>query len=181
MKVLIFQRCFFSQTRIALIHILSDLAEEDHFGLITFDSQVFHWKRELVQATKGNLESAKTFARQIVERGCEISSILWREGRRWTVEWWQWQVFFSFQPPTLAEPYWREHVCWMHIPEKVQRLSSYFSRMETLPQVTINHTHTHNTLWAKSFCQTHKGLNVKTYPNGGMTENKPMVEVNSPF
>lgn len=76
MKVLSFQRCFFSQTRIALIHILSDLAEEDHFGLITFDSQVFHWKRELVQATKGNLESAKTFARQIVERGCEISSIL---------------------------------------------------------------------------------------------------------
>ncbi|KAM8917199.1 inter-alpha-trypsin inhibitor heavy chain H3 isoform 3-T3 [Spinachia spinachia] len=57
------------QTRIALIHILSDLLEEDHFGLITFDSAVFHWKRELVQATRENLESAKKFAREIVQRG----------------------------------------------------------------------------------------------------------------
>nr|XP_040060986.1 inter-alpha-trypsin inhibitor heavy chain H4-like isoform X4 [Gasterosteus aculeatus aculeatus] len=70
------------QTRIALIHILSDLAEEDHFGLITFDSQVFHWKRELVQATKGNLESAKTFARQIVERGSTDISRAVLEGTR---------------------------------------------------------------------------------------------------
>ncbi|XP_068568192.1 inter-alpha-trypsin inhibitor heavy chain H3-like [Cebidichthys violaceus] len=57
------------QTRIALIHILSDLAENDHFGLITFDSSIFHWKRELVQANMENLESAKKFARKIVERG----------------------------------------------------------------------------------------------------------------
>ncbi|XP_031699412.1 inter-alpha-trypsin inhibitor heavy chain H3 isoform X2 [Anarrhichthys ocellatus] len=57
------------QTRIALIHILSDLAEDDHFGLITFDSSIFHWKRELVQANMENLESAKKFSREIVERG----------------------------------------------------------------------------------------------------------------
>ncbi|KAM6947919.1 inter-alpha-trypsin inhibitor heavy chain H3 [Lycodopsis pacificus] len=57
------------QTRIALIHILSDLAEDDHFGLITFDSSIFHWKRELVQANVENLESAKKFSREIAERG----------------------------------------------------------------------------------------------------------------
>ncbi|XP_073325266.1 inter-alpha-trypsin inhibitor heavy chain H3-like isoform X3 [Pagrus major] len=57
------------QTRMALIHILSDLAEDDFFGLITFDSQLFHWKRELVQATGANLESARTFARNIRDRG----------------------------------------------------------------------------------------------------------------
>ncbi|XP_037626167.1 inter-alpha-trypsin inhibitor heavy chain H3-like isoform X5 [Sebastes umbrosus] len=57
------------QTRIALIHILSDLAEDDHFGLFTFDSNIYHWKRELVQANEENLESAKKFARDIKERG----------------------------------------------------------------------------------------------------------------
>ncbi|XP_029287208.1 inter-alpha-trypsin inhibitor heavy chain H3-like [Cottoperca gobio] len=57
------------QTRTALIHILNDLAEDDHFGLITFDSSIFHWKRELVQANNENLESAKTFSRGIRERG----------------------------------------------------------------------------------------------------------------
>ncbi|XP_070759213.1 inter-alpha-trypsin inhibitor heavy chain H3-like [Enoplosus armatus] len=57
------------QTRIALIHILNDLAEDDFFGLITFNSDIFHWKRELVQANKENLDSAKTFAREIKDRG----------------------------------------------------------------------------------------------------------------
>ncbi|XP_041836770.1 inter-alpha-trypsin inhibitor heavy chain H3-like [Melanotaenia boesemani] len=57
------------QTRRALIHILNDLAEEDFFGLITFDDQIFHWKKELVQATSGNLQKAKTFAETIEARG----------------------------------------------------------------------------------------------------------------
>ncbi|XP_037626122.1 inter-alpha-trypsin inhibitor heavy chain H3-like isoform X7 [Sebastes umbrosus] len=57
------------QTRIALIHILSDLAEDDHFGLFTFDNNIYHWKRELVQANEENLESAKKFARDIKDRG----------------------------------------------------------------------------------------------------------------
>ncbi|XP_018536979.1 inter-alpha-trypsin inhibitor heavy chain H3 isoform X8 [Lates calcarifer] len=57
------------QTRIALIHILGDLAEDDFFGLITFDSAVFHWKRELVQATQANVDSAKRFAQGIMDRG----------------------------------------------------------------------------------------------------------------
>ncbi|XP_038135806.1 inter-alpha-trypsin inhibitor heavy chain H3-like isoform X2 [Cyprinodon tularosa] len=57
------------QTRTALLHILNDLAENDFFGLITFDSEIFHWKRELVQATSENLHLAKEFARNIVDRG----------------------------------------------------------------------------------------------------------------
>ncbi|XP_030586299.1 inter-alpha-trypsin inhibitor heavy chain H3-like [Archocentrus centrarchus] len=57
------------QTRTALIYILNDLAEDDHFGLITFDGNIFHWKQELVQANSKNLESAKNFARNINARG----------------------------------------------------------------------------------------------------------------
>ncbi|XP_035760427.1 inter-alpha-trypsin inhibitor heavy chain H3-like isoform X2 [Neolamprologus brichardi] len=57
------------QTRTALIHILNDLAEDDHFGLITFDGIISYWKRELVQANRKNLESAKNFARNIQDRG----------------------------------------------------------------------------------------------------------------
>uniref|UniRef100_I3KAS8 Inter-alpha-trypsin inhibitor heavy chain 3 n=1 Tax=Oreochromis niloticus TaxID=8128 RepID=I3KAS8_ORENI len=57
------------QTRTALVHILNDLAEDDHFGLITFDDRISYWKRELVQANSKNLESAKNFARNIQDRG----------------------------------------------------------------------------------------------------------------
>ncbi|CAI5687701.1 unnamed protein product [Oreochromis niloticus] len=57
------------QTRTALFHILNDLAEDDYFGLITFDGNIFHWKRELVQANSKNLESAKNFASNIQARG----------------------------------------------------------------------------------------------------------------
>ncbi|XP_077385541.1 inter-alpha-trypsin inhibitor heavy chain H4-like isoform X4 [Festucalex cinctus] len=57
------------QTRTALIHILNDLAEDDFFGLITFDSSVSYWKRELVQADSQNVKSAKEFAGSIREQG----------------------------------------------------------------------------------------------------------------
>ncbi|XP_029683210.1 inter-alpha-trypsin inhibitor heavy chain H3-like isoform X7 [Takifugu rubripes] len=57
------------QTRTALVHILNDLAEDDFFGIITFDSRIFHWKRELVQANQANLENARTFARNIKDNG----------------------------------------------------------------------------------------------------------------
>ncbi|XP_063330729.1 inter-alpha-trypsin inhibitor heavy chain H3-like [Pelmatolapia mariae] len=57
------------QTRIALIHILNDLAEDDHFGLITFDDRISYWKQKLVQVNKKNLKSAKNFARNIQDRG----------------------------------------------------------------------------------------------------------------
>lgn len=64
------------QTRIALIHILNDLAGDDYFGLISFDSSLFHWKRELVQANQANVESAKMFARNIRDRGGQVFAAL---------------------------------------------------------------------------------------------------------
>ncbi|KAA0707450.1 Inter-alpha-trypsin inhibitor heavy chain H3 [Triplophysa tibetana] len=57
------------QTRLALLKILSDLGENDHFGLITFDSRVDLWKRELLKATQANLEDAKSFVKKIADRG----------------------------------------------------------------------------------------------------------------
>ncbi|XP_073732393.1 inter-alpha-trypsin inhibitor heavy chain H3 isoform X1 [Misgurnus anguillicaudatus] len=57
------------QTRLALLKILSDLSEDDHFGLITFDSRVDLWKRELLKATKANLDDAKSFVQEITARG----------------------------------------------------------------------------------------------------------------
>lgn len=78
----------FAQTRIALIHILSDLAEDDHFGLFTFDNNIYHWKRELVQANEENLESAKKFARDIKDQGCEVFNKYFIKGcKHVTAEW----------------------------------------------------------------------------------------------
>ncbi|XP_020339414.2 inter-alpha-trypsin inhibitor heavy chain H3 isoform X2 [Oncorhynchus kisutch] len=57
------------QTRQALLKILVDLVEDDHFGLITFDYTVSAWKKELLPANQENLEAAKSFARQIRDRG----------------------------------------------------------------------------------------------------------------
>ncbi|XP_016353457.1 inter-alpha-trypsin inhibitor heavy chain H3-like isoform X1 [Sinocyclocheilus anshuiensis] len=57
------------QTRLALLRILSDLDEDDHFGLITFDSEVSLWKRELLKATETNLENARSFVKEISDRG----------------------------------------------------------------------------------------------------------------
>ncbi|XDV51336.1 hypothetical protein PO909_020225 [Leuciscus waleckii] len=57
------------QTRLALLKILSDLDEDDHFGLITFDREVKTWKNELLKATKENLETAKAFVKEISDRG----------------------------------------------------------------------------------------------------------------
>ncbi len=57
--------------------ILSDLDEDDHFGLITFDNEVSLWKRELLfkvqgsrflfilKATEENLKYAKSFVKEI--------------------------------------------------------------------------------------------------------------------
>ncbi|KAM9800362.1 inter-alpha-trypsin inhibitor heavy chain H3 isoform 3-T3 [Syngnathus typhle] len=57
------------QTRTALIRILNDLAEDDFFGLITFDNGVSYWKRELIQATPKHVKSAKEFAGKIRAQG----------------------------------------------------------------------------------------------------------------
>ncbi|XP_076012866.1 inter-alpha-trypsin inhibitor heavy chain H3-like [Genypterus blacodes] len=70
------------QTRIALVHILGDLAEDDNFGLITFDSRVILWKRELLQANQENLRAAKEFARSIQDRGATDINAAVLEGAR---------------------------------------------------------------------------------------------------
>ncbi|XP_067243938.1 inter-alpha-trypsin inhibitor heavy chain H3-like isoform X2 [Chanodichthys erythropterus] len=57
------------QTRLALLKILSDLDEDDHFGLITFDHLVLTWKHELLKANKQNLKKAKSFVKDIREGG----------------------------------------------------------------------------------------------------------------
>lgn len=56
----------------ALLRILNDLDEDDHFGLITFDSDIDTWKNELLKATEQNLENAKSFVEEIRERGGEF-------------------------------------------------------------------------------------------------------------
>lgn len=61
--------CYFAQTRLALLRILSDLVEDDFFGIITFDGSISLWKRELVQATPANVRNAKTFVQNIHEGG----------------------------------------------------------------------------------------------------------------
>lgn len=55
-----------------MVKILSDLDEEDFFGLITFDSEILYWKEELVQATSANVETAQGFARSIQDRGGRV-------------------------------------------------------------------------------------------------------------
>uniref|UniRef100_A0A3P9II11 Inter-alpha-trypsin inhibitor heavy chain 3 n=1 Tax=Oryzias latipes TaxID=8090 RepID=A0A3P9II11_ORYLA len=70
------------QTRTALLQILSDLAEEDFFGLITFDSEIFYWKKELVPATIDNVEKAKVFARNIRDRGATDINAALLEGAK---------------------------------------------------------------------------------------------------
>ncbi|XP_037388391.1 inter-alpha-trypsin inhibitor heavy chain H3-like isoform X1 [Pygocentrus nattereri] len=57
------------QTREALLKILGDLAEDDYFGLITFDDRIEVWNPELLQATERNLKTAKDFVRQIKDNG----------------------------------------------------------------------------------------------------------------
>ncbi|CAM4731632.1 unnamed protein product [Leuciscus chuanchicus] len=52
-----------------LFRILSDLAEDDLFGLITFSSRIQTWKPELLKATEGNVEEAKTFVKRITAEG----------------------------------------------------------------------------------------------------------------
>ncbi|XP_062401347.1 inter-alpha-trypsin inhibitor heavy chain H3-like isoform X2 [Sardina pilchardus] len=58
-----------AQTREALLKILDDLAEDDYFGLIVFNSQVSPWKHKLLQATQTNLDMAKQFVKGITDGG----------------------------------------------------------------------------------------------------------------
>ncbi|XP_012696670.2 inter-alpha-trypsin inhibitor heavy chain H3 [Clupea harengus] len=57
------------QTREALLTILSDLHEDDYFGLVLFDSSIETWRPTMTKATEGNVTAAKEFVRKIYQRG----------------------------------------------------------------------------------------------------------------
>ncbi|CAL8338278.1 unnamed protein product [Lota lota] len=58
-----------TQTRQALKSILSDLHQEDYFGIIIFDSEIIPWKQSLTKATEENLAEAINYVQGIRERG----------------------------------------------------------------------------------------------------------------
>uniref|UniRef100_A0A8D0G943 Inter-alpha-trypsin inhibitor heavy chain 3 n=1 Tax=Sphenodon punctatus TaxID=8508 RepID=A0A8D0G943_SPHPU len=57
------------QTREALLKILKDIKEEDHFNFILFESVVRVWKNNLVKATPENVTEANDFVRGITAMG----------------------------------------------------------------------------------------------------------------
>ncbi|XP_040889346.1 inter-alpha-trypsin inhibitor heavy chain H3-like [Toxotes jaculatrix] len=58
-----------AQTREALLTILQDLHEEDHFALIKFDHTIREWRNSLSKATKENVAEAMVYVRRIVDEG----------------------------------------------------------------------------------------------------------------
>ncbi|XP_034726552.1 inter-alpha-trypsin inhibitor heavy chain H3-like [Etheostoma cragini] len=56
------------QTREALLTILEDLSEEDHFALIQFDNNIESWRESLSKATKENLAAGLDYVRTISAR-----------------------------------------------------------------------------------------------------------------
>ncbi|XP_008053170.1 inter-alpha-trypsin inhibitor heavy chain H3 [Carlito syrichta] len=57
------------QTKDALLKILEDMKEEDYLNFILFSGDVTTWKEDLVQATPENLQEARTFVKNIDDRG----------------------------------------------------------------------------------------------------------------
>ncbi|XP_078104029.1 inter-alpha-trypsin inhibitor heavy chain H3a isoform X2 [Sander vitreus] len=57
------------QTREALLAILEDLSEEDHFALIQFDDSIDSWRTSFTKATKENVAAGMDFVRMIKDRG----------------------------------------------------------------------------------------------------------------
>ncbi|XP_047439700.1 inter-alpha-trypsin inhibitor heavy chain H3-like [Mugil cephalus] len=57
------------QTREALVSILNDLHEDDHFAIILFDDKVQYWKNSLTAATKTNVLEAIDYVRKLRESG----------------------------------------------------------------------------------------------------------------
>uniref|UniRef100_A0A3B4DXK1 Inter-alpha-trypsin inhibitor heavy chain H3 n=1 Tax=Pygocentrus nattereri TaxID=42514 RepID=A0A3B4DXK1_PYGNA len=53
------------QTLEALVTILGDLYEEDHFGLVTFDDKIELWRPSLSKASQDNVKEAKEFVKTI--------------------------------------------------------------------------------------------------------------------
>ncbi|XP_032893227.1 inter-alpha-trypsin inhibitor heavy chain H3-like [Amblyraja radiata] len=57
------------QTNEALVKILDDMDEKDHFAIIIFDDAHETWRNSLFQASRGNVDDAKTFVRTIMPIG----------------------------------------------------------------------------------------------------------------
>nr|XP_033483088.1 inter-alpha-trypsin inhibitor heavy chain H3a isoform X2 [Epinephelus lanceolatus] len=57
------------QTRDALVAILKDLHEEDHFAFILFDNDIITWKDSLTKATKGNVTAAIAYIKKLRDSG----------------------------------------------------------------------------------------------------------------
>ncbi|XP_059712268.1 inter-alpha-trypsin inhibitor heavy chain H4 [Haemorhous mexicanus] len=65
------------QTRDALLKILQDLRQEDHFSFITFNHKVLEWKGSLLPATEENMASAAALVQTLTARGgTDISGAL---------------------------------------------------------------------------------------------------------
>ncbi|XP_007563410.1 inter-alpha-trypsin inhibitor heavy chain H3-like [Poecilia formosa] len=58
-----------AQTRDAMVSILKDLHEDDHFGIIQFDDRISNWKEHLTRATEENISAASHFVKSIKARG----------------------------------------------------------------------------------------------------------------
>lgn len=67
-----------SQTKDALLKILEDMKQEDYLNFILFSGDVTTWKDNLVQATPENIEEARTFVKNIHDRGSKMGG----KGRR---------------------------------------------------------------------------------------------------
>ncbi|XP_074406117.1 inter-alpha-trypsin inhibitor heavy chain H4 isoform X2 [Zonotrichia albicollis] len=57
------------QTRDALLKILQDLRQEDHFSFITFNHKVVEWKSSLLPASEENVASAAALVQTLTARG----------------------------------------------------------------------------------------------------------------
>uniref|UniRef100_A0A8C8IWL2 Inter-alpha-trypsin inhibitor heavy chain H3 n=1 Tax=Oncorhynchus tshawytscha TaxID=74940 RepID=A0A8C8IWL2_ONCTS len=57
------------QTKDAMLAILNDLAEDDYFGIVLFDSSISTWKESLTKATKENVSEAQQFIQGITDLG----------------------------------------------------------------------------------------------------------------
>uniref|UniRef100_A0A8C2ZQU6 Inter-alpha-trypsin inhibitor heavy chain 3 n=1 Tax=Cyclopterus lumpus TaxID=8103 RepID=A0A8C2ZQU6_CYCLU len=58
-----------AQTRDALVAILNDLHEEDHFALILFDDKITTWKESLTKATHRYVTEAIAYIRKLKDKG----------------------------------------------------------------------------------------------------------------
>ncbi|XP_053171456.1 inter-alpha-trypsin inhibitor heavy chain H3-like [Scomber japonicus] len=58
-----------AQTREALVAILKDLHEQDHFALILFDDKIVTWKESLTKAIKKNVAEAIAYVNELRDKG----------------------------------------------------------------------------------------------------------------